>query len=125
MEDIHNDYVQEFIKEGELILNQFDYQIKPNVINGSDGLTSIDLISNRSNQVEYIVRFAYNRLDFNLGVIVYEALNGNVNLNRMLLPKVINSESDTYGYMVQNRTHEIKRLINDICNQLMIISNNK
>ena len=125
MANIHTNYVQEFIKKGEVIINQLGYEIKPNIINGSDGLTSINLISIQNNEVDYIIQFAYNRLDYNLGVIVYEALNGSVNSNQMLLPEKINSDSDTYGYMGQNMPNEVKRLINDICDKLINTSNSK
>ena len=37
MEDIHNNYVQEFLKQGVIKMNQFGFEIEPKVINGPDG----------------------------------------------------------------------------------------
>ncbi len=123
MEDIHNDYVQEFIKQGTTKMNQFGYLIKPEIINGPDGLTSINLKAKSDNSLKYIIQFSYNRLDYNLGVIVYEIDNSRVNSKIMVLPKAINSVSDTYGYMGSNMPREVERLITDICDKLINTSN--
>ena len=73
MEDIHNNYVQEFLKQGVIKMNQFGYEIEPKVIKGPDGLTSIKLRSLKTN-IDYFIQFAYNRLDYNSGVIIYKGL---------------------------------------------------
>ncbi|MFN5416783.1 MAG: hypothetical protein ACK5B9_06970 [Flavobacteriia bacterium] len=123
MEDIHNNYVQEFLKQGTTKMNQFGYLIKPEIINGPDGLTSINLIARLDDSLKYIIQFAYNRLDYNLGVIVYEIASKNLNSKIMVLPKAINSDSDIYGYMGTNMPREVERLLDDICDKLINTSN--
>lgn len=125
MENIHQNYVDQFIQSGSKKLTEHGYIISPDIVDGLDGVTSINLINQKCPELNKVVCFAYNRLDYNLGVIVYGAPNGQFNSNQMLLPKSINSDSDTYGYMGQNLSSEVERLINDICDKLINNSKSK
>lgn len=125
MENIHQNYVDIFIQSGTKKLREHGYLIRPDIVDGLDGVTSINLINQKCPELNKVVRFAYNRLDYNLGVIVYGAPNGKLDSNQMLLPKTINTDSDTYSYMGENLSFEVERLINDICNKLIKTSNSK
>jgi len=119
MNNIHQNYVSHFIEVGTQQLFDFGYTIEADIIDGSDGVTSINLISRTNPESNKVVRFAYNRLDYNLGVIVYGTRDGKIDFNQMLLPQIIQTADQTYGYMGQNMPNEVKRLIDDICKKLV------
>ena len=118
MGDIHHKYVTQFIQSGTEKFASFGFLIVPEIVGGANGLTSINLINEINPELNLLVRFADNRLDYNLGVIVYRIIEQKMNTNNMFLPESINSDSDTYGFMGQNMTTEVERLINDICDKL-------
>lgn len=118
MENLHHKYVTQFIQSGTEKFADFGFLIVPEIVGGDNRLTSINLINEINPELNLVVRFADNRLDYNLGVIVYKTLEQKNNSNNMFLPESINSESDTYGYMGQNMPIEVDRLINDICVKL-------
>jgi hypothetical protein len=118
MENLHHKYVIQFIQSGTEKFADFGFLIVPEIVGGDNGLTSINLINEINPELNLVVRFADNRLDYNIGVIVYKSLEQKMNSNNMFLPESINSESDTYGYIGQNMPIEVDRLINDICVKL-------
>ena len=115
MDDIHHKYVTQFIQSGTEKFASLGFLIVPEIVGGDNGLTSINLINEINPELNLVVRFADNRLDYNLGVIVYRTLEQKMNVNNVFLPESINSESDLYGFMGQNMPTEVQRLINDIC----------
>ncbi|MFN5982316.1 MAG: hypothetical protein ACK46Y_04010 [Fluviicola sp.] len=121
MENLHHKYVIQFIQSGTEKFADLGFLIVPEIVGGDNGLTSINLINEINPELNLVVRFADNRLDYNIGVIVYKTLEQKINSNNMFLPESINSESDTYGYMGQNMPIEVDRLIKDICNKLFTL----
>lgn len=118
MGDIHHKYVNQFIQSGTEKFSDLGIQIVPEIVGGENGLTSINLIHKIKPELNLLVRFADNRLDYNLGVIVYRIIEQKMNSNNMFLPESINSDSDIYGFIGQNMPNEVDRLIKDICDKL-------
>ena len=114
MKNFHQEYVDYFIKVGKDKLYNAGYTIKVGVVKGGNDTTSINLIS-ITPALNKVVEFAYNHLDYNLGVCVYGFKDGEVDLVHNLLPN-----EDVYGYMGETMLTEVERLITDICNKLSL-----
>lgn len=115
---MHKEYINNFHQIGNSILSKANLKFKIELIDGDGcGVTKIGIFKNEIKKYE--VKYAYNHLDYMLGVCVYNVLNDNTNYDKVLLPKDHKQGLNTYGYSVD----EIERLVKDILDLEKTISN--
>ncbi|PVY37261.1 hypothetical protein [Pontibacter virosus] len=107
---MHKEYLDNFNQIGTPILKIVQLDIRTELIDGDGcGVTKIGLYKNGCKKYE--IKYAYNHLDFNLGVSVFEVLHGKADYQRPLLPKHFSGGLNSYGYSES----EIENLVKDIC----------
>tara|TARA_B100000809_G_C14926565_1_gene455382 strand:- start:78 stop:425 length:348 start_codon:yes stop_codon:yes gene_type:complete len=114
---MHQEYISHFkrIWNEQFLLPNFCLEISQ--LNDNDGVTSVNVKFN--DKIKYIVKYAYNHLDYKEGVSLYE-FNENRNQKNLLLPKDGNYVDNSYGYSEE----EIERFIKDIFRIIKTTANN-
>jgi len=113
---MHQEYINQFNKIWDKYFPDTNFVVEVSQVNDTNGVTSINLKYNDEN--EYLVRYAYNHLDYKEGVSFYK-VNRDTKLKKLLLPKDGNYIDNSYGYSQE----EIERFIQDIYKEIKTTAN--
>lgn len=106
---MHEQYIEHFKQIGGAILAKHRLGYSIELVNGAAcGTTKIGIF--RKNIKRYEIQYAYNHLDYDLGVRVYAVRDGHTNYQQVILPVDFQGGLNTYGYSAR----EIERMIGDI-----------
>jgi hypothetical protein len=107
MKEIHENYIAKFKQVGATFLENYEYSVEVIECFGENEVSKIKIY--KSPTQNYVLTFATNHLDYNLGVLIMEPES-----KEIFLPgKFELQNGTTYAYSGENLEQEIQRLVKD------------
>ena len=109
MEEIHQNYIDTFNKVASQLLVDYGYNFEAST-NGD----STNIIISKSGQLNYLLTFSTNRLDYDQGVLICESNDRKLHWDKIRLPNQLRlKKGNIYGFMGVNLEAEVTRIILD------------